>query len=290
MADTVLVLGASGKTGRHSIKAFTAAGWNVKTFDRHKDELMAAAEGADVIVNGLNPPNYHNWGSILPRITEQVIDAAQANGSTVILPGNVYHFGNEPGVWSETSTPNPVSKKGQLRLEMEEAYRNSGVQTIILRAGNFIDPDSDSCVMSLMYLRNIENHKVTLPGPASTKQAMCYLPDWAKAATQLAAMRKELASFEDIPHPGHTWSGNEIKHYLEAILARQIEFTHFPWWLFSMLSPFWELAQEMKEMHYLWNTDHSLCEKRFNSLLPDFQKTNLETVLRSALPEKLRYV
>ena len=68
MKGTVLILGASGKVGRHSSKAFKDAGWTVKTFDRRKDDMVDAAKGVDVIVNGLNPPNYHDWQTILPAI------------------------------------------------------------------------------------------------------------------------------------------------------------------------------------------------------------------------------
>lgn len=56
MTQTVLILGASGRFGRHSAAQFKSAGWNVKTFDRSKDDLLTAAQGVDVIVNGWHPP------------------------------------------------------------------------------------------------------------------------------------------------------------------------------------------------------------------------------------------
>jgi NADPH:quinone reductase-like Zn-dependent oxidoreductase len=57
---TVLILGASGKIGHHASRAFAAAGWVVRHYDRASGDMVAAARGADVIVNGLNPPAYHN--------------------------------------------------------------------------------------------------------------------------------------------------------------------------------------------------------------------------------------
>lgn len=59
MTGTVLVLGASGSFGSHAAREFAAAGWQVRRYQRGTD-MVAAAQGADVIVNGLNPPNYHN--------------------------------------------------------------------------------------------------------------------------------------------------------------------------------------------------------------------------------------
>lgn len=286
MTQRVLILGATGRIGRHSARAFEAAGWEVRRYDR-KDDMAEAATGCDVIVNGLNPPNYHDWQTILPRITREVIHAARESGATVILPGNVYHFGDRGGVWSETTPPNPVSRKGQIRLDIERMYQTSGVQTIVLRAGNFIDPELQGCVMAMVYLPGLKRGKITLPGPADTRQAMCYLPDWARAAVALAEMRGELGLFEDIPFAGHTLTAQELKDGLERITGRKLRFGRFPWWLFRLTAPFWELARELGEMRYLWETDHALSDARLTALLPDFEGTPLEEVLQRIARTKL---
>lgn len=288
MQGTVLILGASGKVGRHSRKAFEAAGWEVRIFDRRNGNMVEDAQGVDVIVNGLNPPSYRDWATIIPAITQKVIEAASHSGASVLLPGNVYHFGDQSGVWSEETTPRPVSRKGRIRLHMERAYKSSGVQTIILRAGNFIDPDGQDCVLSEVYLRSIHKGKITLPGPPEVRQAMCYLPDWGRAAVQLAEMRNALGPFKDIPFPGYTLSAQEIKSILEGSLGRELGFTNFPWPILRLLSPFWQFAREAREMRYLWNTDHSLSGERFSALLPEFADTNVEMALRSALPPALQ--
>ena len=287
MGGTALILGATGRAGRQGAEAFEAAGWSVRRYNRAAQDMTVAADGADVILNGLSPPNYHDWDSIVPRITRQVIEAARTHQATVILPGNVYHFGDQPGVWSEKTAPRPVSRKGEIRLEMERAYAESGVQTIVLRAGNFIDFPGRGCIMSLIYLRDIARGRITLPGPAETRQAMCYMPDWARAAVALAEKRASLSEFEDIPFAGHTLSALDIKAGLEAILARDLRFVRFPWWFFNVSAPFWELAREMNEMRYLWRTDHALSDSRLREVLPGFEVTPLDKVLRRALPAGL---
>lgn len=285
MTNTVLILGASGKIGRHSKHAFEAAGWDVRPYDRRKGNMIAAAQGCDVIINGLNPPKYHDWKSIIPRITHEVLQAAQSSGATVLLPGNVYHFGDQPGIWSEDTPANPVSRKGEIRLAMERAYAKSGVQTIVLRAGNFIDPNRQGDVMSDVYLRDVRKNRITLPGPADTRQAMCFLPDWARAAFALAEMRQDLSQFEDIPFPGHTVTASDIKAAIEHVLQRDMTFVRFPWWALKIASPFWEQARETREMRYLWHTDHALSDRRFRELLPSFDVTPLDEVFRRTLAE-----
>ncbi|MEL7128284.1 MAG: NAD(P)H-binding protein, partial [Pseudomonadota bacterium] len=164
MSKTVIVLGAKGRFGRAASKAFSEAGWEVLAFARSWKKagyapygkpvegdafdvrtLIAHTAGCDVIVNALNPP-YQNWARDLPKLTAAVIEAAKINGGTVMVPGNVYNYGAEmPAVLSEATPHRPTSRKGRLRQDMEEAYAvaaDDGVQTIILRAGDFLERET----------------------------------------------------------------------------------------------------------------------------------------------------
>ena len=284
MTNTVLILGASGKIGAHAATAFKTAGWLVKIYDRKAGDMTAAANGVDVIVNGLNPPNYHNWAKLIPEITAQVIAAAKASGATVIIPGNVYNFGANPGTWDENTPQIATTRKGRTRIAMENSYRESGGQTIILRAGNFIDPDHNGDVMDLVFLPKIAKGKIVSPGDPDTMQTYCYLPDWAKAAVQLAEKRAELRTFEDVPFPGHAFTANDLRDMLQDIMKRPVKLSSFPWFVMTLTAPFWELARELNEMRYLWNTSHQLSAKKFNRLLPGFRPTPVRDVITVALP------
>jgi nucleoside-diphosphate-sugar epimerase len=286
MGGTVLILGGSGKIGQNASRAFAGAGWTVRRWTRGTD-MTSAAIGADVIVNGLNPPGYHDWARQIPAITAQVIAAAQASGATVIIPGNVYVFGDQGGTWSAAKPHRPNTRKGRIRADMEAAYRASGVRTIILRAGNFIDPDSDDDVMRLLLLRDIRRGRITRAGGADVMQAYGYVPDWARAAVMLAERRVDLDSFADIPFPGHAFTITELRAELEQALGQTLRVTAFPWWMMRLLSPFWELARELGEMRYLWDTPHRLSDETFSRLLPDFRPTDMKTVMRAGLPTQV---
>ena len=283
MTKTVLILGASGKIGTHTSEAFWNAGWTVRHYTRGTD-MTAAAKGVDVIINGLNPPNYHNWAQTIPAITRQVIAAAKASNATVIIPGNIYNFGNQAGLLDQNTQQRPNTRKGQIRVDMEKAYAASGVQTIILRAGNFIDPQSNDDLMSLLYMRDISKGRLTTAGDPEAKQTYAYLPDWALAALALAEKRKELAKFEDVPFPGHTFTINQLRDTVRTAIRRPIKITQFPWWLMAVLGPFWEMAREMKEMRYLYSMPHQISGTKFEQLLSDFRPTDLDSVMLCSLP------
>lgn len=285
MTQTVLILGGSGKIGSHAAKTFAAAGWDVRMYDRKAGNMTAAAQGADVIVNGLNPPGYKDWERAIPAITAQVIDAAKSSGATVILPGNVYNYGRQPGVLDENTAWNAQTKKGRVRIAMEESYAAAGIQTIVLRAGNFIDPEGNGDIMSLLIMRDIAKGKVSATADPDTMQAYAYVPDWARAAVQLAEMREGLQQFEDIPFPGHAFTITDLRMQVSKHLGKEIKISRFPWWLMTVLSPFWTLARELREMRYLYEMPHQLSDTKFKRLLPNFQPTDLETVMQAGLPK-----
>ena len=283
MTSTVLILGASGKIGSHAATAFRNAGWNVRLYDRKAGNMQQAAMGADVIVNGLNPPNYHNWDKIIPEITQQVIAAAKASRATVIIPGNVYNYGVEQGPWDQNTPWRPVSRKGQIRVEMERAYKDSGVQTIVLRAGNFLDPEKNGDIGTLMLFRAIDKGAFTYPGDPNALQAYCYLPDWARAALALAERRATLAQFEDVPLGGLALTASEFRAIASDVLDQDLKMKAFPWWAMKLASPFWELARELQEMRYLWSHHHSLSTEKLHELVPGFQATPARTVIETIL-------
>ncbi len=283
MQNTVLILGASGKIGSHAAEVFWNAGWTVRRYRRGTD-MNEAAAGADVIINGLNPPAYRNWAKNIPAITAQVIEAAKSSGATVIIPGNIYNFGNQPGTLDENTAQTANTRKGQIRVDMEQAYRQSGVQTIILRAGNFIDPNGNGDFMSMLAMREINKGKLTSAGDPDAMQAYAYVPDWARAALALAEKRETLTRFEDIPFPGHSFTTHQLRDTVAAATGRTIKLSQFPWWLMTMLAPFWMLAREMREMRYLFSMPHRIDGTKFSRLLPNFQPTDQREVMLSGLP------
>ena len=67
-------------------------------------------------------PSYHDWERTIPEITAQVIAAAKASGATVILPGNIYNFGDQPGVLEQGDA-----------VQADRARRNGGILPCLAR-------------------------------------------------------------------------------------------------------------------------------------------------------------
>ncbi len=283
MTDTVLILGASGRFGRHAAEAFWNAGWQVRTFDRKSDDLMTAAQGVAVIVNAWNPP-YPQWAREVPRFTADVIAAAKQSGATVIIPGNVYVFGKVSAPLFDIDTPHAATNPlGRIRIEMETAYRNAGVSTILLRAGDFIDTEASGNWFDMMIAAKAANGRISAPGDLDAKHAWAYLPDLARAAVQLAERRETLDIFEDVPFPGYTLTLRELADLITIASGRVQKVTRLNWLPIVLAAPFWPMGRKLREMRYLWSMPHEIAETRFNELLPEFRATDPLSAIGAAI-------
>ncbi len=289
MTQTVLILGGKGRFGRHATQAFLDAGWRVRQFNRAKDNLATAMQGADVVVMGWNPPGYHLWARQLVAMHQEVAKAARAAGATVILPGNVYVYGPEASSPWTAETPhlarNPL---GRLRIAAEDAYRAAGTRTIILRCGDFIDGENSGNWFESHIARKAHKGYIRYPGDPTVPHAWAYLPDAARAAVALSQQRDRLNRFEDVPFPGYTLSGDDLAAAISRAIGINITVRSFNWGLMRLLRPFVPVLGGLFEMRYLWSLPQELDGGRLAALLPDFEPTPIEAALSAALAHQSR--
>lgn len=303
MPDQVIVLGANGRFGRAATRAFLAAGWSVRGFGRSlppanarvsgvdwiagdafdAEALSAAVRGCDVIVNALNPP-YPRWSRDVPRLTANVIAAATASGATVMIPGNVYNYGNEmPALLAENTPQAPTTRKGKLRQKMEQAFSEAGVQTIVLRAGDFIEREKTGNWFDSHITAKVAKGQVMYPGPLDRLHAWAYLPDMARALVGLAEKRDELGRFEQIGFAGYALTGAMLVEAIERAAGQPLAIKRMPWRMVRLLGLVVPLFREVAEMSYLWDVPHAIDGARLAALLPDFDSTSLDLAVADAL-------
>ncbi|SDQ76835.1 epimerase [Pseudovibrio sp. Tun.PSC04-5.I4] len=283
MKPVALILGASGRFSKNMIARLDASGWETRSYDRSMQNMKKAAEGVAVIVNGANPP-YTHWKRDVLAFTKKVIEAAKHSGATVVMPGNNYCYGPQMQSPIGPDTPQKATNElGLIRIEMERLYKTSGVQTILLRAGDFLDTSASGNWFDLIMATKLEKGKLVYPGKPTIPHAWAYLPDMAWAAVQLLERREQLNTYEDISFPGYTMTGLELSNELTAITNQKSSIKPFDWWAIKLSKPFWSMAKHLLEMRYLWDTPHWMEATRFNELLPDFQPTPQREALCRAI-------
>lgn len=283
MENTVLILGATGRLGRNAAIAFEAAGWEVRRFDRSKDSLWDAAWGASVIVNGWNPP-YPQWAAEVPDQTSQIIEVAKASGATVIIPGNVYVYGAQAPERFGPDTPHLASNPlGRARVNMEAAYKASGVQTLVVRAGDYIDTEASGNWFDMIITKPLAKGYISYPGPLSCPHAFTFLPDVAATMVSLANKRHTLAQFEDVAVPSLSLTGHALADALGDVVGRPVRAKMMAWLPLRIASIAWPMGRALVEMRYLWRKPHHIDATRHSELCPDVAQTPLQDALAQAL-------
>lgn len=283
MTRTALILGPTGRFGRNMAEALARHGWTLRLFDRSKDRLPNAAMDADVIVNAWNPA-YPNWAAQVPGLTKQVIAAAKASGAAVLIPGNIYVYGEDLPTTLGPDTPHRATHPlGQIRRTMEAAYRDAGVKTVILRSGDYLDTEASGNWFDKIIAAKIGKGAFSYPGPLDVKHAWAFLPDLAEAGAQMLDNLDTLPAFRDFTFGGYALTGAEMAEAIQRATGQKVFAKSMHWLPLQVARPFWKPAKYLLEMRYLWRRPHRTDGAALAALVPAFTPTPLDDALRQAV-------
>lgn len=309
MTKTALVIGATGGIGGAIARALLTRGWGVTALNRdpdraaqtrrvpgliwvkgdamNADDVRRAAQGAALVVHGANPPGYRNWAGLALPMLDSSIAAARDQGVRLVFPGTVYNYGPDAGEDVHEEAPqNPLTRKGAIRVAMERRLADSGVKTLIVRAGDFFGPDAGNNWFGQGFVTPGKPlSSVTYPGPHAIGHQWAYLPDLAETFARLIEREDELATFARFHFGGH-WlkPGIEMAHAVRRVAGRpDLRIKSLPWWLLRLAAPFNETLREMMEMRYLWQRPLRLTNTKLVNLLGREPHTPLDAALRETL-------
>jgi nucleoside-diphosphate-sugar epimerase len=314
-ARTALIIGATGSFGAHAAQALLKHGWSVRALTRdpqkaakaagprtpidwvrgdalNSAEVVAAADGVQLIVHAANPPRYRNWKGTVGPMLESAIAAARASGARLVLPGCVYNYAPNFGPEIAEDAPQlPVTRKGAIRVAAEHRLRqvaSEGVRVLILRAGDFFGPAAPNSALSWLVTHSGGRMTgVYQPGPDPVGHAFAYLPDLAETLARLVDAEDRLGVFEQFHFRGHWLARNDDLGQAVRRVAGQprLSIKAFPWAMVWALSPFDETFRELWEMRYLWNRPIGLSNAKLVAFLGSEPHTPLDAALAAALSD-----
>lgn len=313
LGNTALVLGATGGIGGEVARQLRDAGWTVRALRRgaaqatgqqggiewvrgdamNRDDVLAAAEGCSVIVHAVNPPGYRRWGELVLPMVDNTIAAAQAQGATIVLPGTVYNFG--PSAFPtlrEDSPQEPLTRKGAIRVEMEQRLRQAssqGCKVIVVRAGDFFGPKPGNSWFSQGLVKPGQPVKtISVPNAPGVGHQWSYLPDVARTMVELVQRRETLEPFAVFHMAGHLDAdGTQLAAAIGRVVVQRggakPTVRAFPWWLTALAAPFIPTLRELREMRYLWTTRVEMSNAKLIATLRNEPHTPLDEALEAAL-------
>ena len=322
----LLVVGAQGGLGAAVSGAFVAAGWQVRALARRLPAgtpsmpvsnslddtkgqdwahpglhwwqgdamdaagVLRAARGASCVVHAVNPPNYQHWRQWgLPMLTNSM-QAAQSVGARLLFPGNVYNFGPDAGALVDEHSPqHPLTRKGQVRVEMEAMLAQAaeqGLRALVVRAGDFFGGEGHSSWFNnFMVKAGRRPRRVWFPGQAQVGHSWVYLPDLAQVFVQLMAHAEDFGAMETFHVEGHWLADNwqMVEALREALGAPDLPVHRLPWLAMHMLQGFAPVLREVLEMKYLWQHPLRLDNRKLLGVLGREPRTPLVVALRQSL-------
>jgi nucleoside-diphosphate-sugar epimerase len=176
----------------------------------------AAAQGAQVIYQTLNPP-YHQWVELFPGLQASVLAAAQAAGARLVSMENVYMYGRPNGQpLTETHPYSADTKKGTLRARMARellaAHAAGNVQVATGRASDYFGPrgGAQSMLGDRVIPAALNNKSATVLGDPDQPHTYTYLPDIGEGLAVLGEHPDAPGEVWHLPNDPHTQTTRQL--------------------------------------------------------------------------------
>ncbi|WP_180897541.1 NAD(P)H-binding protein [Martelella soudanensis] len=307
-----LILGATGGVGGAVARALLARGYHIRALNRdparwiekqphyewlkgdamRREDVETAARGAELIFHGVNPPGYKDWDKLVLPMLENTIAAARLFNARILFPATIYNFGRDvfPSP-SEDSPQNPTTRKGRIRVAMEDRLKEAafdGTQVILVRAGDFFGGDAAG---NSWFGQVVKPHapltRITNPATPGVGHQWAYLPDLAETFAALDERAGQLPKFANFQFEGfYDADGMQMVEAIRRVAGDpKLKIARFPWFVVPLLSPFMTLMREVKEVRYLWKEPLHMKNDKLVAFLGHEPRTPLDTAIGKALDD-----
>ncbi|WP_136442231.1 NAD-dependent epimerase/dehydratase family protein [Pacificoceanicola onchidii] len=311
MPNKYLIIGATGAIGHAFAKALQEAGEQATLLVRDRRKAIALfgdtggftivegdvndtallksiAEGAEYIFRGANA-SYEHWATAMPIMTQNVIEAAEHSGATVIFPGNNYNFGQTDQPISEITPFNPSAPLGKVRVGLEKMLQRATdqgrIRTLVVRMAEIWGPNVTNKQFAPVFENALKGR--AMPWLISTEpaQQLLYAPDAGRAIMALAHERERNAY--EVVNIGGTLVPS-VQSWLEQIAdvaGVPARTSVAPKFMVSALGRVIPVMREVASLSYKYETTVILNDARFRRAHPDF----MQTPMREAIAETLAW-
>ncbi|WP_096200275.1 SDR family NAD(P)-dependent oxidoreductase [Bacillus sp. FJAT-45350] len=271
--EKALVVGASGGIGYALVCELASRGVEVVAFARNKEklkklfnnksnvsiysgdalnetDLIKSSEGVEVIFHALNFP-YQEWEEKHPKCIKNMIRTAKAQQAKIALVDNIYAYGKNPGVLvTEETRKTPHTKKGKIRLEMENRLKESGIPSLIVHMPDVYGPNAENTMLHETLKNVIRNKNSNFIGHINIAREYLYTFDGAKGMVELAFREEAYNQNWNIPS-SHPITGDKLLALLREEIGYQKSLRVVSKSMIRFLGIVSPSMKEMVEMMYL---------------------------------------
>ncbi|KFN04582.1 SDR family NAD(P)-dependent oxidoreductase [Bacillus clarus] len=290
-----LVLGASGSMGYAITKELCNRGMHVVAFARNREKLeklfqgegsiqivagdvfiqadiMNAAKDVDVIFHAVNIP-YSEWENQQSKLLTNVLGITKYYGIKLGIVDNIYAYGKKGREFvKEEDEKKPYTKKGKIRLQLEEMAKQANVQMFIAHFPDFYGPNAESTLVHHTLKGILANKPSSFVGDKKIAREYIFTPDGAKAMVELALHDEAYGQNWNIPGCG-VITGEEMIQYMRELTGYTKSVMTVKKGIIKLIGLFDKQMKEFVEMLYLTEEPVVLNGEKYESYIGAIPKT-----------------
>lgn len=289
-----LVLGATGNMGSAIVYELVDRGVEVTAFARsvdnleklfgslpvnlvtgdafHLEELLQAVTDVEVVFHAIGIP-YPEWEDKHPVLLANILKVVKEKNAKLAMVDNIYAYGRSQGqIVTEKMKKNPHTKKGKIRMKLEEMAKKSGVPLLIAHFPDFYGPHATNTLLDFTFRGMVQNKKARYIGDQLVAREFIYTPDGAKAIVELALQNRFEGEDWNIPGAG-TITGTEIISIAKQLTSYEKNVSTVSKNMIRFLGTFSPFMREYAEMFYLNEEPVVLSGEKYESEIGPVPKT-----------------
>ncbi|HDR7792740.1 TPA: SDR family NAD(P)-dependent oxidoreductase [Bacillus luti] len=290
-----LVLGASGSMGYAIVNELCDRGINVVAFARNqerleelfadrenievvagdvfiREDIMKAGKDADIIFHAVNIP-YVDWEKKQPNLLRNILEVAKYYDSKLGVVDNIYAYGRQgKDLVKEAAEKKPHTKKGKIRLQLEEMAKQANVQMFIAHFPDFYGPNAESTLVHHTLKGVLANKMSSFVGDKKIAREYIFTPDGAKAMVELALHDEAYGQNWNIPGCGII-TGEEMIQHMRELTGYTKRVMTVKRGMIQFIGLFNKQMKEFVEMLYLTEKPVVLSGEKYETCIGTLPKT-----------------
>lgn len=258
----------------------------VKTGDAFSPEdIVQAADGADVIFHSANIP-YHEMESRLLPLGEAVMEAAERLGAKVVVVDGIYPYGRRTTDKATEEHPKrPHTRKGKVRLAYEELIfspRWRRAQPLIVRLPDYYGSSAQASYLSVTMEAIAAGKPTAFIGNMDIPREYVYLPDAAHMIVEIAGRDESYRQNWHIPGPG-VISGRDLVRIAQQASGKRKAVVPLGRAGLSVIGLFNPVMKEVVEMLYLTEEPFVLSGEKYERAIGPISWTPHEQAIAETI-------
>ncbi|MEC5145673.1 NAD(P)H-binding protein [Chitinophaga sp. 212800010-3] len=234
-------------------------------------QVFKAIEGSSIVYLTVGfEYNIAIWQVQWPLLIRNVIDACLEYGAKLVFFDNVYAIGGDNVKHITEESPfSPVSKKGEVRMQVDQtildSIGNRNLEAIIARAPDFFsDIKGKSLTMNLIYDNLLNDKEAAWLCNAEVIHSVGYTPELAKGTAILGNTNDAYGQIWNLPTDPQPVTGAEWIRLFAAEMGKSDKFQLLSADTIKELGAADQILKEIYEMLYQYDRDYYFDSSKFN--------------------------